>query len=581
LRQRTSAAPASPTSIIVWSPIAILQEQIQLLGTDLQRAVDVVIPCYKHAHLLGTSIESVLAQTHHRVEILVVDDGSPDHPREVVARYPSVRYVYQDNRGLAAARNTGLRESHSPYVVFLDADDRLLPDAVAAGLRCFTAHPECAFVSGGFLRIGLDGVVLGEPVIPQITRDHYLELLRRSYISMHATVMFRREILEAVNGFDESLRVCEDFDLYLRLARSYPVCCHDAVIAEYRGHPSSLSSNSGLMLDTALRVLRSQWPHLKADARHRNAYFVGVRFWKSYYGRELSKQIKGFILHRQLLPAINASASLLRLSPAFAVRKAGRALTLRVSRLAARAAKSVLPEPIQLRLRRLRTPQRGPLPLGVVRLGDFDRVTPISQVFGYDRGLPIDRYYIETFLFRCAADINGQVLEVADNDYTVKFGGNRVMTSDILYLNRHHTRATVIADLTDAPQIPADAFDCIILTQTLHFIYDLNAAVRTLYRILKPGGVLLVTSPGISQIGHDVSGAEWYWALTDASMGRLLREVFPSTNVHVETFGNVFAAVVFLHGLARDEAATDALDYQDPAYPVIVAARAQKPPVAS
>jgi glycosyltransferase involved in cell wall biosynthesis/SAM-dependent methyltransferase len=543
--------------------------------------VSVVITSFDHAHFLADAIESVLAQTHPGVEVVVVDDGSRDNTQEVAARYAGVRCVRQSNQGLAAARNTGIRESHGAYLVFLDADDRLLPHAVEEGLACFRAHPECAFVSGGFRRIGPDGSALGDPVIPCVMRDHYAEMLKRSYISMHATVMFRREALERVNGFDASLRRCEDFDVYLRIARQHSVCCHAGVVGEYRMHAANASGDRALMLRAALRVLRAQWPYVQADAHHKKAYAVGMRFWKTYYGLELLEQVRRSFRQGDPTRALRLSTALLRLAPAFTITKLSGSIVRRAGRMAARAARRFLPDRLACRLPGLRAERPEPLPLGAVGLGDLDRLAPISRVFGFDRGLPIDRYYIEGFLFRHANDIAGRVLEVADNGYTTTFGGARVVTSDILHVNDENPRATVVADLTDAASVPTGVFDCVILTQTLHLIYDVKAALRTLHRILKPGGVLLVTSPGISQIGQGVPGSGWYWAFTHDSMRRLLEEVFPPANVHVEDHGNVFAAVTFLHGLALEEMPTHALDHRDPAYPVIVAARAVKPPGSS
>ena len=123
--------------------------------------VSVVIPCYKQAHFLGHAIESVQRQTYPAVEIIVVDDGSPDGTRAVVESFPAVNYVRQENKGLSAARNRGLRESQGSYLVFLDADDLLLPDAVAAGLQTlYASGPEYAFVSGHYRWIGPSGEFL-------------------------------------------------------------------------------------------------------------------------------------------------------------------------------------------------------------------------------------------------------------------------------------------------------------------------------------------------------------------------------------------------------------------------------------
>ena len=131
-----------------------------------------------------------------------------------------------------------------------------------------------------------------------------------------------------------------------------------------------------------------------------------------------------------------------------------------------------------------------------VEFGTLRRLTPISANWGFDRGLPVDRYYIERFLARCASDIRGRVLEIEDDMYTRRFGGERVTARDILHVNDENERATIVGDLAGADHIPSDRFDCVILTQTLHIIYDTRAVLQTLNRILRPGGVLLATFPG-------------------------------------------------------------------------------------
>jgi SAM-dependent methyltransferase len=136
---------------------------------------------------------------------------------------------------------------------------------------------------------------------------------------------------------------------------------------------------------------------------------------------------------------------------------------------------------------------------GRIRFGSLRRIVPISREWGSDRGLPIDRYYIERFLRVHGADIRGHVMEIRDDAYTREFGGNRVTRTDVLHAVEGNPQATIVADLACADHIPSDTFDCVILTQTLQFIYDALAAVGTLHRILKPGGVLLATIPGISQ----------------------------------------------------------------------------------
>jgi SAM-dependent methyltransferase len=216
-------------------------------------------------------------------------------------------------------------------------------------------------------------------------------------------------------------------------------------------------------------------------------------------------------------------------------------------------------------------------PVGGIRFGNLRRLSPISQNYGLDRGRSIDRYYIENFLACHADDIRGHVLDIHDASYTQKFGGKQVTVSDVLHVDQSNPRATIVADLSSADHIPSDTFDCIILTQTLHLIYDVRSAIRTTQRILKPGGVLLATFPGISQISRDEWRHSWYWAFTTRSARRLFEEAFPPDNVEVEAHGNVLAAISFLHGLAVKELRREELDYQDPDYELLITLRAVKP----
>ena len=229
---------------------------------------------------------------------------------------------------------------------------------------------------------------------------------------------------------------------------------------------------------------------------------------------------------------------------------------------------------LRARLRRLRS-ARVPRP-GRVRFGDLRRVRPFSEWFGFDRGTPLDRLYIEGFLARCSADIRGRVLEVGDNAYTLRFGGAAVTRSDVLHVDASNRHATIIGDLSDGAGLPEAAFDCIVLTQTLHLIHDLPRAVATLQRMLVPGGVLLATAPGVSSVDRGEWGASWHWSLTPLSLERLLKDRFGEAEVAVESHGNVLTAAGFLYGLAAEEFTPAELAAEDPRYPVIVAARAVK-----
>jgi hypothetical protein len=216
-------------------------------------------------------------------------------------------------------------------------------------------------------------------------------------------------------------------------------------------------------------------------------------------------------------------------------------------------------------------------PVGWLRFGSLRRVTPISQQFGSDRGRCIDRYYIEKFLARHAPDIRGHALEISNNSYTTRFGGKQVSKSDVLHVQGGSPNITIVADLSGENQIPSDEFDCIVLTQTLPFIFDTRTAVRTLYRILKPDGVVLATLPGICQISrYDMERWGDYWRFTNLSAQRLFGEVFGAQNVTVEAYGNVLVATAYLHGLAAEELKPEELDAHDPDYQVLITVKAVK-----
>ncbi len=284
--------------------------------------VSVVIPCYNQAHFLSEAIESVLSQSYPRFEIVVVDDGSTDNTSEVASSYPpeKVRLVRQENRGLSAARNAGLAESKGEYVVFLDADDRLLPDALEVGVRELEAHPQCAFVSGHIRRIAADGSPLRTP--PQalhsahLEGDHYARLLRYNYIWTPGSVMYRRTVFDSVGGFDPSVNGAADYDLYLRIARDYPVHYHGEVVAEYRRrHGANMTIDPALILSTSLAVHRTQRKHVIGHEQYEKAYMAGMRRRQWTHGDRLVGEVRGHLRGREWRRALRGMLVLLRYYP--------------------------------------------------------------------------------------------------------------------------------------------------------------------------------------------------------------------------------------------------------------------------
>jgi glycosyltransferase involved in cell wall biosynthesis len=275
-------------STLVISDNSVANSKVDVAGQD--PLVTVIIPCYNGEAFVQEAIKSALGQTYQRVEVIVIDDGSTDRSAEIIQALP-VRYIHQENRGLTPSRNRGIKESRGSYIVFLDADDRLLPEAIKTGLDVLQERPECAMTIGDHLFVREDGSYLAHSRKEFRGSSHYEALLVSNFIEMISSVLFRRSVFEAVGGFDPQLRVAEDYELYLRIARDFPVCCHTSVVAEYRQHKSNVSHNSELMLTLTLQVLKREARHTFGDIRRLDAFLEGLRTWRRQYGRQLTAEL--------------------------------------------------------------------------------------------------------------------------------------------------------------------------------------------------------------------------------------------------------------------------------------------------
>ncbi len=300
--------------------------------------VAVIIPTFNQAHFLADAINSVLAQTRQANEIIVVDDGSTDDPAAVVAQFPEVRLIRQENRGLSGARNTGLRGCTASYVVFLDSDDRLMPRALEAGLACIAARPDCAFVYGGVHPISEDGRIIGPDYVDSIDGNAHLAFLRQG-ISTPSMVLFRRDCLLEVNGFDETLRRLEDRDLYLRLTQKYPIAGHKEIVTEYRRHGQNMSGNHVEQLKVLLQVLDRYEARNSIDAQTRAALRDGRALKRKYFATEMVREAASqWRARRDVAAAMRYLVQSARWTPYFTMRAALAAL--------GRHASKVLPRPM-------------------------------------------------------------------------------------------------------------------------------------------------------------------------------------------------------------------------------------------
>ena len=534
--------------------------------------VSIVLIFFNAGKFLDQAIQSVFVQHYAHWELLLVDDGSADVStriaRQYAERFPKkVRYLEHAghvNRGMSAARNLGIRHAQGPYIGLLDADDIWLPNKLQSQVEILDRYPEAAMVLGPIQwwyswtgkseDFSRDFVA---PFPPEVHADSLVKppnlliaLLRRATVSATSSLL-RHEIVDAVGGFEENFRgMFEDQAFAAKVYLTGPVFVAGDCHYKWRKHPDSCC---------AIAVETAQYEHARLD------------FLQWLQGYLAQREIKHVELESVLADELFKSSQ-------WKQRRSSRNSGSQIKAVAKTVARRFLPTRVGERLWSWRHGSDCP-GVGQVRLGGMRRLTPISRVWGFDRGLPVDRYYIERFLAAHAGDIQGHVLEIGDNTYTRKFGASRVVKSDILHPVEDNPRATIIADLTRGENIPSKHFDCIICTQTLMFIFDVHKAIHTIHRVLKPGGVLLMTLAGVS---HQISREDmerWgdYWRFTSLSARRLCESVFPSANVIVETHGNVLAAIAFLHGLAREELSQKELDTKDPDYEVLITARAVKP----
>ena len=283
--------------------------------------ISVVIPCYNQGHYVADAVRSAVSRAY-RTEVIVVDDGSTDDTPAAVAGCARARYVRQPNRGLAAARNRGLELAAGDYVVFLDADDQLLPGGLEAGVRALASHPNCAMAYGRCVMMGPDGIVWPTPQQRRIVSGHHAVFLRTNPIWMPAMAIFRRAPLVASGGFSAGFDGAADYDLYLRIARDHAIYDHGALVAAYRRHETSMSGSAGRMLRDTLTVMRRHRP-VNDDAQLA-AWREGYESWQDFYGTQLTEEIRAHVARHEFVRAAAKAAALGRYAPAVLRREARR-----------------------------------------------------------------------------------------------------------------------------------------------------------------------------------------------------------------------------------------------------------------
>lgn len=266
------------------------------IDSGIPDLVSVVIPCYNGARFLAEAIDSISTQTYKQIEIIVVDDGSTDNSSEIAASYPQVKCIRQENQGIAGARNRGLQESKGSYLIFHDHDDRLLPHAVETHLNYLNTYPDCGFVFG--YSLWLSGNEVSKPYSykpkPFGETDYYLEILKGDIVRILAPPsvgMFRRIVFQSMGGFDLDFNPVDDYEMYLRVARTFPVYCHNQAVVEYRRHGSNHSTNPARMYHATTNALDAQWKYIVGNKEYEEAIISGKRYWQNIWARGLPRQI--------------------------------------------------------------------------------------------------------------------------------------------------------------------------------------------------------------------------------------------------------------------------------------------------
>ena len=434
-----------------------------------------------------------------------------------------------------AIRNAAAARCADEWIAVIDGSERLSPGHVDQCQQALEADRAVLFATA-------PGMWWPEAPVSSARPLQAVDLLAGPWALSTSTV-YRLDAVQRVGGFDEQLPALADWDLMLRLRTSQTAQAAAGtatVLAMLLPLDVQRLSSDDVMLLESLRADRYLPAARTIIERHR-AIFEGepveVLTRREAVARRLWARERSLVERRRQLQRQLDVADV---------------------------------ELTSLRAELADVGQRSP------EWNDLRRATPLSRNWGLDRGRPVDRFYIERFIATYRTDIRGRVLELLDSGLTHAYGDDRVEQADVLDIDPGNYRATVVGDLRSAVQIPDNSYDCIILTQTLHLIDDMPAAVQQAHRVLKPGGVLLVTLPCASMVAEEYGPQGDFWRVLPAAARRLFGAAFAPGDVQVAAHGNVLATTAFLYGLSCDDVDEHELELDDPGYPLIVTVRAVK-----
>lgn len=522
--------------------------------------VSIIMPFFNGELFIRESIESVMNQTYHNWELLLVDDGSSDKSTQIakdfVGHYPENIYYYDHNDhhnlGVPVSRNLGLRHAKGKYVAFLDSDDVWLPHYLERQIADLESFPEAGMVYGpAKIWHGWTGKLedmncdrIQELAIKPDTLYRPLHLLSHFIRNKGATPcpsasLLRRSVIEQLGGMEEAFSLYEDQALFAKVCIESPIFVSGQCIMKYRRHPQSLC----VIGDNT----RQSYTERHAFLRWLEAYLSEIKIRDIHLLATLKQELFPY-RHPTLYQLIKKKgvksfmSSMISLATPKPLKREIRKYFHFLAILKARVRLTLKPE-------------------------------ALSTKWGFDRGLPIHRFYLEQFLKEYSSDIQGHCLEFQGDSYTTRFGGAGVTKLDILHIDDSNPKATIIADLTQPNEIPDNSFNCIICTHVLHMIFDFNKAITEIHRILKPGGILLVAVPHISMCGENTHEI---WRFTPEGLQMALARVFGKVNVGINAYGNSLTAAGELRGLVAHEFTKRELRCHDLRFAIEVCARASK-----
>jgi hypothetical protein len=576
------------------------------------RLLTIVIPTRDRPDLLELCLRSVFERQEATPQVIVSDNSTKDLPGIGLLRskYPFF-YVRQSGKlSMVEHHNACLELAATPWALLLHDDDELSANIVGR-LESFLAKcDDAGLVVGGTQLIDEQGNTRGS-WIPETNgtlkgEDGVLRL-GLDFRAYPPSSIWNVAAFHQVGAFPDADGAGADYTLALRLAYSYGVTFLPEIVGRYRVGAQQATDyttpeRAEATLDLSIKMAQmtrtigvstpvadqlvdymTWWIFriIAANMVDSHPFFVARLCRKcklvtppdGVWKNRVRSEYPFLFWEPQWFSILFFKARFLVPRPAR--QRLGRHIPGLFSGMRARrenllqVVKRILPAPAK------RGARRGLMWIDGIksRVRLTVGIQPLSYLWGFDRGVPIHRYYLEQFLQEYARDIHGHCLEFQNPGYTPRFGGSAVGKLDILHIDDANPLATIVADLTRPNDVPSNEFDCIICTHVLHVIVELDKAVSELYRILRPGGVLLISVPHVSMCDP---GFHEIWRFTPEGLAVVLAKAFGTENVTVRAYGNSLTSAGEIRGLIAREFSKATLDYHDPRFAVEVCARAHK-----